>query len=139
MRNAQWRGDGNEGETGLGGTIRQPTGGRAVFQGWGKRAVFSIGEPVAGTPGGGFDNRRRGVVGGWKTEGMADRMKKRKRVLAWIIAAYSLAGIAGWVLFFGAMSLDWRPRWETPEVVHGVPPTAAQGFPGGGMHGAVLP
>lgn len=56
-------GMGARGKQALGGTIRQPTGGRAVFQGWGKRAVFSIGEPVAGTPGGGFDNGRRGVVG----------------------------------------------------------------------------
>lgn len=123
----------------MGGTIRQSTGERAVSKDREKSAAFSIGERVAGTPGGGFDNGRRGVVGDGRTEGMADRMKKRKRVLAWIIAAYSLAGIAGWVLFFGAMSLDWRSRWETPEVVHGVPPTAAQGFPGGGMHGAVLP
>ena len=64
-------------------------------------------------------------------------MKKRKRVLAWIIAAYSLAGIAGWVLFLEAMGQDWRPRWETPEAAHGVPSEAAQW--GAGIQGVVLP
>lgn len=64
-------------------------------------------------------------------------MKKWKRALAWGFAVYSLAGIAGWVLFLGAMGQDWRPRWETPEAAHGVPSAAAQW--GAGIHGVVLP
>ena len=64
-------------------------------------------------------------------------MKKWKQALAWLFAAYSLAGIAGWVLFFWAMSQDRRPRWETPEAANGVPSEAAQW--GAGTHGTVLP
>lgn len=68
-------------------------------------------------------------------------MKRRwLRVLAWVFAAYMLAGAVGWAFFLWVWCLDRPSRWETPEAADGVPPEAAvTWFPGGGSSGEVVP